>query len=93
MNGKAGAPPAPPEVSAFVDGMIRRLVSQGDVGWKEGVEWLAKSGDPATAFSLRKNDWYHLQRALEVIKVRINTLHHHAWTSPDPGFRLLHGKV
>lgn len=71
MNGKAGAPPAPPEVSAFVDGKIRRLVSQGHVGWKEGVEWLAKSGDPATAFSLRKNDWYHLQRALEVIKVRV----------------------
>ena len=36
-------------------------------GWPAAVELLAASGDPATAQRLAANDWYRLERALEIV--------------------------
>lgn len=69
MNGKAGAPKATPEVSAAIDGEIRRLAKRPG-GWDDAVHMLAQAGDPATARSLACNDWYRLARAFEVLMVR-----------------------
>lgn len=73
MNGKAGAPTASPEVSSAIEAEIRRFVSQPD-GWEIAVDMLAQAGDRATAYSLARNDWYRLRRALEVLLVCTDTL-------------------
>jgi len=39
------------------------------------VDKLVEAGDPDTAYSLSRDDWYHLHRALEVITVCHNSKH------------------
>lgn len=70
MNGcKAGVPTASPEVSGAIESELRRFCSQAD-GWEIAVHMLAQAGDPATAYTLARHDWYRLRRALEVLLVR-----------------------
>jgi tRNA dimethylallyltransferase len=68
MNGKVGAPRATQEVSAVVEAEIAQLVQDGG-GWEDAISMLVEAGDPHTAHSLTRNDWYRLRRALEIVKV------------------------
>jgi len=68
MNGKVGAPKATQEVSAVVEAEIAQLVEDGG-GWEAAISMLVEAGDPHTAHSLTRNDWYRLRRALEIVKM------------------------
>lgn len=68
MNGKVGAPKATEEIAAAVEKDVGRLISEGG-DWDAAVDMLVEAGDPTTAHSLARNDWYRLQRALQIIKV------------------------
>ena len=60
---------SPELVRAAIDAEIRRLANCGPRGWEVAVQMLVQAGDPATAYSLTRHDWYRLHRALEVILV------------------------
>ncbi|XP_024398392.1 tRNA dimethylallyltransferase 9 isoform X2 [Physcomitrium patens] len=68
MNGEARAPKPSPKSNAANKERIERLVDRpGD--WEFAVHTLAQAGDPATAYSLCRNDWPRLRRALEGILI------------------------
>ena len=39
----------------------------GNTGWRGAVRLLAESGDPETAGRLAENDWYRMERAMEIV--------------------------
>ena len=46
----------------------RLLASSGaSTGWRGAVQLLAASGDPDTAARLAENDWYRMERAVEIV--------------------------
>ena len=82
IDGKPSTPPSEPEAAARAKEAVRaaaeremsRLKKSGadgdDVGngWAGAVRALADAGDPETANRLAENDWYRLERAMEIVQ-------------------------
>ncbi|XP_068664424.1 tRNA dimethylallyltransferase 9 [Aristolochia californica] len=65
IYGKPEVPKVSLEIGSEVCSELNLLQQNGD--WDVAVELLEKAGDPR-AKSLARNDWYRLQRSLEIIK-------------------------
>ncbi|KAH9310130.1 hypothetical protein KI387_038041, partial [Taxus chinensis] len=65
MYGKPDMPEASPEITSKVLSELRLLKRNED--WDTAVGLLLKLGD-STALNLNRNDWYRLQRGLEIIE-------------------------
>ena len=82
ISGKPPTPPSEPQaaarakeaVRAAAEGEMDRLKKMqpagDDVGngWAGAVRLLADAGDPETANRLAENDWYRLERAMEIVQ-------------------------
>ena len=82
ISGKPPTPPSEPQaaarakeaVRAAAEGEMDRLKKMqpagDDVGngWAGAVRLLADAGDPETANRLAENDWYRLDRAMEIVQ-------------------------
>ncbi|KAJ7521304.1 hypothetical protein O6H91_19G046900 [Diphasiastrum complanatum] len=66
LHGTPGTPRATEELTASVDAELSQLQIVGD--WNAAVQLLARAGDAETAYSLSRNDWYRLRRALLIVK-------------------------
>ena len=49
---------------AAIEAEIWRLATSDPGGWEAAVQRLVQAGDPATAYSLTRHDWYRLHDAL-----------------------------
>lgn len=65
LYGKPGTPEASSETTSDVLSELRTLKRKGN--WDAAVKLLLKAGD-MTAHNLKSNDWYRIQRGLEIIK-------------------------
>lgn len=66
IYGKPGTPRSSQQQVATVDAKLAEIKRDGG-GWDEAVKLLADLGDPTTAGSLTRNDWYRLRRSLEIV--------------------------
>lgn len=69
MNGRPNTPKATQEQADAVAAEIKGIPG----GWDAAIKHLADAGDPATAQSIARNDWYRLHRALEILKVFVKS--------------------
>ena len=53
-------------------------------GWRGAVKLLAESGDPETAARLAENDWYRVERALEIVMTTGRPVSDFKPTPPPP---------
>ncbi|CAM6111490.1 unnamed protein product [Calypogeia fissa] len=65
MNGRPNTPKATKEQADAVDEEMKGITG----GWDAAIKYLADAGDPESAQSIARNDWYRLRRALEILKI------------------------
>lgn len=65
MNGRPNTPKATKEQADAVDMEMKGITG----GWDAAVKHLSDAGDPESAQSIARNDWYRLRRALEIVKI------------------------
>ena len=83
IDGKPSTPPSEPAAAARAKEAVRAAAERemgrlkksdgadgDDVGngWAGAVRALADAGDPETANRLAENDWYRLERAMEIVQ-------------------------
>ena len=72
VNGRPEAPKSDPKVAAAIKKQLGPLEEQGH--WEQGLALLQET-DPTRAASLNRNDWYRLQRALEIAQLSTVPFH------------------
>ncbi|GLJ38670.1 hypothetical protein SUGI_0788280 [Cryptomeria japonica] len=65
VYGMPAIPAASSEITSKIKDELRMIKGNGD--WDAAVELLLKAGD-STAINVERNDWYRIQRGLEIIE-------------------------
>jgi len=82
VGGRPATPASTPESSRAAKEEVRAAAAAA--GWDGALKLLRDAGDPDTADRVATNDWYRVERALEILRASGRPLGSYAPESPPP---------